>query len=165
MTPLPPPRRVPRAGGRNVHWGLILLFIIVAVITQYQWRQHIKKRGPESIAPNSLAEKLSVWMFKKRGLLPADMEETGHPGVEAIQCSACSGMGVTVSDGGELEPCGICFGVGSRMVRRYSAEDYQCVACAGMGRLRLPGESEILTCPRCGGRGLILSHPGEARAE
>ena len=147
-----------------MHWGLILLLFVVAFVAQYAWRQSVKRGGAENIIPNSMAEKLSIWMFQKRGLLPPDAPGGGQPGIEQVMCDTCSGSGMRVGDDGKLEPCGICYGVGSRWVRRFSADDFQCPACGGMGRVEIPGSGEIVECPRCGGRGLVLDTGGEEDA-
>ena len=126
-----------------------------AFVLQFLWMQRVRREGPESIAPNSLAEKISRWMMQKRGLVVEESGLTGPSGVGQVSCSTCSGTGFVYSEGGEPIPCSICDGVGGRMLRVLHDDDQQCPACAGMGRVRLEESGEIMLCPRCGGRGLV----------
>ncbi|HIE11725.1 MAG TPA: hypothetical protein EYP62_08930 [Kiritimatiellae bacterium] len=76
--------------------------------------------------------------------------------IRIIRCDHCGGSGEVRTPGGRLEPCPICFGGGSRIVRRYYEEDRLCPVCAGMGRI-ISTNGMATTCPRCGGRGMIRS--------
>lgn len=77
--------------------------------------------------------------------------------LEKFECLNCNGRGV-VRDPEQFEKvemCPVCFGVGSRQVRRFSKQENMCPACVGMGRLIEGPDGEARICRRCGGRGLI----------
>ncbi len=75
---------------------------------------------------------------------------------QIIRCDYCGGSGEVRTPEGKLGPCPICFGSGSRIVRRYYEEDRLCPVCGGMGRI-IGTNGRAITCPRCGGRGMIRS--------
>jgi len=129
---------------------------LVAALLQFRWMQKVRARGPDSITPNSLAQKLSEWMLKRRGieLEPAPVV-MGERGTERVPCTACGETGVVLGPDGTRQPCPICQGVGFRIIRWFDADERKCPLCAGMGRTVLPGTDEVDTCPRCGGRGII----------
>lgn len=74
--------------------------------------------------------------------------------IARFPCDMCAKRG-TIRDAGDqqiVKMCPACFGVGSKMVRRFDANDVMCAPCGGMGRLEEDGVWR--TCQRCDGRGL-----------
>lgn len=78
--------------------------------------------------------------------------------IEKVDCPYCGGVG-TQRDPDQperIEICPICFGVGSRQVRKLAGEtEVLCPACSGMGRVYDLDSGTARQCLRCGGRGLI----------
>ena len=136
----------------------MLLLVVLAFLLQSRWMQRAKERGAAEIAPNALAEKITVWMMQARGEKPgADVRFPDAPGVEKIECGNCMGTGTALAADGQKGICPICRGVGFGLVRRLDPADRICPACGGMGRLLMPDTGAPEECPRCGGRGLIRS--------
>jgi len=102
----------------------IFILAVIAIVLQYRWVQQNRYKF------------------------------SSPTGVEIIRCPYCGGSGTIKLPSGELAPCPVCYGAGSRIIRRFYPEDRLCPACEGMGRLPARDGSAI-TCPRCGGRGLI----------
>lgn len=104
----------------------VIILAILAIVLQYRWVQQNKYRF------------------------------ASPSGMQIIRCYYCDGSGQVRLPSGELAPCPICFGTGSRIVRRYYPEDRLCPACEGMGRV-INSSGAAVTCPRCNGRGMIRS--------
>ena len=135
------------------------LVVVAGFFLQLNWMHRIRERDLSEMAPNSMASKLGQWMLRQK-----DAESDAllrAPGVETIECENCQGTGGTLSNDGGREICPICQGVGSRLIRYLDSSDRICPNCVGMGRAELPDTGEVVTCPRCGGRGLIRN-PAEA---
>jgi hypothetical protein len=143
-----------RSKGKNVFGGLIAILVVIGFFLQLQWMKAVRQKGAAEIAPNALAEKISLWMLENKEREPTSIvEDTG--GAEKIMCEACMGTGTVLSGSGPKEICPICQGVGFHMIRRFDPADRICPACGGMGRLQMPDTGVVDTCPRCAGRGLI----------
>ncbi len=145
-----------RAKGKNVFGGLIALLVVVAFFLQLQWMRHARESDAATIAPNSLAEKISQWMVETKAP-EAGAREMDLNGAEKISCEVCMGTGTVLSGKDATEFCPICLGVGYHMIRRLDPADRICPACGGMGRLDMPDTGAVEVCPRCSGRGLIRS--------
>lgn len=154
------PRRAQRKG---VYGGLVVLFVLAGMILQSLWMRQVREEEAADIIPQSFAEKLNRWMLQKKGLAPEPAAGEAR-GLEKIDCNACMGTGTALAGDGRKDMCPICQGVGFRMVRRFDPADRICPACGGMGRMEMPGTGAVDTCPRCAGRGLILSRPAPAGA-
>jgi hypothetical protein len=144
-----------RRSGKNVYGMLIVVMVVVAFVLQFHWMQKVRETGGANIAPNTLAEKLSRWMQRRRGVPLDETKVLGQIGTERIACEACAQTGALFNETGQPVPCAICQGVGFRMVRRFNDADRICPACGGMGRVEMPDTGRVETCPRCEGRGLV----------
>lgn len=153
-----PPRifRAKRSRGKGIYGGVIFLLVLVGFILQFQWMDRMKESGSTDVVPQAFAEKLKVWMLRKKGMEP-DTLSTEAKAAEEIPCRTCMGSGTILTPEGERLICPICLGVGFHMVRRFDPADHLCPLCAGMGRVEWPDTGEVGTCPRCGGRGLVRS--------
>ena len=150
------PFAMPRPKGKGPIVALLVLLVVAGFFLQLNWMQHVPKRqADEMVAPGGFADKLGRWMLMKKGMDPAAI--SGSPGVETIECGNCMGTGNVLSTESRKTICPICLGVGSRLIRRIDENDRICPLCAGMGRAESPDTGEVVTCPRCQGRGLIRS--------
>jgi hypothetical protein len=147
--------RPPQRSGRRVYGALIAGMVVVAFVLQFLWMRHIRASGPDSIAPNTLADRLSHFMLQRRSGGAEPTVVYGEMGTERVTCEACMGVGAVLSDQAVKTPCPICQGVGFRIVRRFDDEDRICPMCIGMGRVAMPDTGVVGTCPRCDGRGLV----------
>ncbi len=112
-----------RSGGRNRYVAPVALLVLLILVGQ------------------------AFWLSGNRELF-APFTTTRIP------CDHCAHRG-TLRDAHDqrvMRMCPVCFGVGSKTLRRFDDQDVVCAACGGMGRIE---EEEIWrTCRRCDGRGL-----------
>ena len=155
-----------RGGSAGYAWIVVLVAVGFAIWLQNRWMKQEKERtlaGSGTVA-NGFADKAADWMLRKRGLAP-EKAASGAAATTAfdrsdrrIDCVACNGLGAAYGDDGKPHPCGICQGVGYRMIRPFDELDVPCSACGGMGRIETDdGAAE--TCPRCDGRGFVRPAP------
>jgi hypothetical protein len=162
-------------GGRvpgGYAWIVVIIAAGFAIWLQSRWMKEQKAKaldGTHTVA-NGFADKAAEWMLRKRGLAPEKATPGGGTASSfdrndrRVDCVACEGLGAVYGDDGKARPCGVCQGVGYRMIRPFDAQDVVCSACGGMGRLETEGGGAE-TCPRCGGRGFVQQPPKEAEAE
>ena len=153
-------------GSAGYAWIVVLIAVGFAIWLQNRWMKREKERalaGERTVA-NGFADKAADWMLRKRGLAPEKVASGGSAANafdrsdRRIDCVACGGLGAAYGDDGKPRPCGICQGVGYRMIRPFDAQDVVCSACGGMGRIETEdGAAE--TCPRCDGRGFVRPAP------
>lgn len=159
-----------RGGGNAGYaWIVVLIAVGFAIWLQSRWMKEQKQRaldGTHTVS-NGFADKAANWMLRKRGLAPEKASASGTAATSfdradrRVDCVACEGLGAVYGDDGKPRPCGICQGVGYRMIRPFDAQDVICSACGGMGRIETDaGGAE--TCPRCDGRGFVRQPPKEA---
>lgn len=156
-----------RGGGGGYAWLVVLVAVGFAIWLQNRWMKQEKQRaldGTRTVA-NGFADKAAAWMLRKRGLAPekAATDTAASTAFDRsdrrIDCVACGGLGTVYGDDGKTrQPCGICQGVGYRMVRPFDALDIPCSACGGMGRIETD-DGAAGTCPRCDGRGFVRPEP------
>ena len=148
-----------RGGGGGYAWIVVLVAVGFAIWFQNRWMKQEKQRaldGTRAVS-NGFADKAAEWMLRKRGLAPEKAAAgTGFDRADRrIDCVACGGIGTVYGDDGQTRrPCGICQGVGYRMVRPFDELDIPCSACGGMGRIETE-DGAAGTCPRCDGRGFV----------
>ncbi|NIP93901.1 MAG: hypothetical protein GWO24_10795 [Akkermansiaceae bacterium] len=101
-----------------------------------------------------------------RGVVQVDVERLKVP-VQQARCPECGGRGVlrAEDDQTRLEMCQICYGLGTRTVRKLNGQDDFCPGCLGMGRLVDAETEEARWCKRCAGRGLVVSEYPREEAE
>lgn len=148
-------------GGGGIYLLAVVVAAAVALMWQSRWMDRVRKEGGERMTPNGFAEKAGHWMLKRRGLESEGEAGAGGAGggaaaagLKTIVCGACEGTGAVYDSEGRKVPCGVCLGMGERLVRPFDAEDRICSACAGMGRVEEEGGGAV-ECPRCGGRGYV----------
>jgi DnaJ-class molecular chaperone len=75
-----------------------------------------------------------------------------------VYCDNCEGAGLVRDPANleDLQPCPVCFGVGTHFVRQINRRDVLCSRCRGLGRL--PGEAfdQATICGLCEGRGVLM---------
>lgn len=155
-----------RGGNAGYAWIVVLIAVGFAIWLQNRWMKEQKQRaldGSRTVS-NGFADKAADWMLRKRGLAP-EKAAAGTTAATAfdrgdrrIDCVACGGLGAAYGDDGKARPCGICQGVGYRMIRPFDELDLPCSACGGMGRIETE-EGSAETCPRCDGRGFVRPGP------
>ena len=153
--------RTQHSHGKTIYGGVIFLLVLVGFVLQFHWMNSVQESGmSEEVVPQAFAEKLKIWMLRKKGIEP-DTLSTEAKSAEQIPCETCMGFGTILTPQGQREICPICLGVGFHMVRRFDPAEKICPACAGMGRVKMTDTGAGATCPRCGGRGLIRTQTSD----